>query len=291
MDPLPNSLFAVPCHRSDDSPSSSEDRKRDEHRAETSKASGFRQALHRRNAAGTAATAKNGCTGKTPAGGAKTTGTRARAFDQALSPSLMKLREQGGQVSENLPVTGDEANAELCESSTGGTGGGGTPPTLPNRPQLLGTVNLGLLGEHARLQAQLASGPKKKDEESKSKDGGDSDSSTGSAQPIPTPTGERLPEAREAAAPSRVLPPTPLLMQVVEFASVAQNRDGFMEFNMGLSQNVLGGMRIRVCSYGKRRVGLNVRSSGEGAVGEEEISGLVEALRQRDVEVVDVTFE
>jgi hypothetical protein len=65
-----------------------------------------------------------------------------------------------------------------------------------------------------------------------------------------------------------------------------------MEFNMGLSQNVLGGMRIRVCSYGKRRVGLNVRSNGgEGAVGEEEISGLVEALRQRDVEVVDVTFE
>src|SRR5262245_42219366 len=131
MDPLPNSLFAAPCHRSDDSPSSSEDRKRDEHRTETYKASSFREAMKRRN--GAAAT-----TGKqTPAGGAgkliagSAGGARSRSFEQSLSPSLMKLREQGGQVSEEqVPIAGGEgsAHAEPCESSTEGSAGGEVPP-------------------------------------------------------------------------------------------------------------------------------------------------------------------
>jgi hypothetical protein len=88
------------------------------------------------------------------------------------------------------------------------------------------------------------------------------------------------------------MPPATLVQQVVEFATVAPNPDGFMEFRLGLSRNTLGGLRIRVCAYGNRRVGLSVHcGEGDGAIHEGHVSGLIDALRQRDVEVVETVFE
>ncbi|HYE16868.1 MAG TPA: hypothetical protein VEA69_00365 [Tepidisphaeraceae bacterium] len=122
-------------------------------------------------------------------------------------------------------------------------------------------------------------------------------SEAGAAAAATGPAPSLAPQAQHAAAPQQAGPattiPTALLQQVVEFATVAKNADGFMEFRMGLSKDALGGMRVRVTAYGNRRIGLKVQngSGGERSVGEDEVSSLIEALRARNVEVVDVEVE
>jgi hypothetical protein len=148
--------------------------------------------------------------------------------------------------------------------------------------------------ESARLEARASGhdGDKKDNpgtsEESAAVDSG----SDRSGLPLPMPTVGPQPALCEAPQVERIMPPAALVQQVVEFATVAPNQEGFMEFRLGLSRNALGGLRIRVCAYGNRRVGLSVRcGDGDGAIHEGHVSGLIDALRQRDVEVVETVFE
>ncbi len=93
-------------------------------------------------------------------------------------------------------------------------------------------------------------------------------------------------------ASPRPLPPAALVQQLVEFATLYRSAAGTMEFNLCLVREALGGLRIQVSAFGNRRVGLTIKN-GRGqpsAIGEEEVAGLVAALRKRDVEVVDVVM-
>jgi hypothetical protein len=89
----------------------------------------------------------------------------------------------------------------------------------------------------------------------------------------------------QAARP--VMPPSELMQQLVEFATVHRNQSGFMEFQLGLSRQALGGLRIQLCAYGNRRVGLAIKGN-RGGIGDAEVAGLVEALRKKNLDVVDV---
>ena len=108
--------------------------------------------------------------------------------------------------------------------------------------------------------------------------------------PNTTPATRHLHElSTQPAGPRTVQPPAALVQQLVEFAAVHRNNAGIVEFTLGMQQNVLGGMRVQLAAYGNRRVGITVKSaSGKGTVGDEELAGLVDALRRRNVEVVEV---
>jgi hypothetical protein len=95
--------------------------------------------------------------------------------------------------------------------------------------------------------------------------------------------------ATEQQTTRTIEPPAALVQRLVEFATVHRNQQGVVEFTLGLQQAVLGGMRIQLSAYGNRRVGLTVKSAGQrAAVGDEEIAGLIDSLRKRNVEVVEV---
>jgi hypothetical protein len=165
---------------------------------------------------------------------------------------------------------------------------------LPPAAQLPLLQGINPAAESVRLEAR-ASGHdgNKKDDSSTSEDALPVEAgSDRSDQMLPLPTVGPRPVPCEAPQAERVMPPATLVQQVVEFATVAPNQDGFMEFRLGLARSALGGMRIRVCAYGNRRVGLSVRcGEGDGAIHEGHVSGLIDALRQRDVEVVETVFE
>jgi hypothetical protein len=121
-----------------------------------------------------------------------------------------------------------------------------------------------------------------------------SDSIDGGVQSVgqaaPTPTANHL---HQLAAPEQsgrhIEPPAALVQRLVEFATVHRNNQGVVEFTLGLQQSVLGGMRIQLSAYGNRRVGLTVKSAGQhAAVGDEELAGLIDSLRRKNVEVVEV---
>jgi len=108
------------------------------------------------------------------------------------------------------------------------------------------------------------------------------------AQPGALPTLTTIPTAAPLYYAGGGINPA-VLQQVVEYAAVTRRRDGKAEFRLGLSREALGGARLRVASCGEKRVELTF-TGGEGpnAIGQAEVAQLVEALRARGIEVVDV---
>lgn len=81
--------------------------------------------------------------------------------------------------------------------------------------------------------------------------------------------------------------------QMVAFAEVHTDRSGVIEFKLGLQGAVLGGAKIVIRALGQRKIGLGISNSSAAnsaskAVTAEDVKELVEALRRRDLEVVDV---
>jgi hypothetical protein len=250
-------------------------------------------------------------------------GTSLRKDDQALSPSLLKLRAATARTAgptqarpqtmltpaTQLPIQGKNPGVPCPGEQPVHASPADIPlpPPPPRHPKLrldLAAVSaaqqmslpqaINPAAESARLEAR-ASGHDgdKKDNSGPPEEAAPVDcGSDRSGLPLPVPTVTPQPPPCESPQVERIMPPTPLLQQVVEFATVAPNQQGFMEFRLGLSRNALGGMRIRVCAYGNRRVGLNVRcGEGDGTIHEGHLAGLIDALRQRNVEVVDTVFE
>ena len=106
--------------------------------------------------------------------------------------------------------------------------------------------------------------------------------------PVALPTTKASQSASTPPA-GRPMPSPELLQQLVEFATVRHASDGTVEFQLGLVRDALGGALIKLSAYGNRRVGLTIqRGRGNSTIGDEEVAGLIEALRQKNVEVVDV---
>lgn len=109
----------------------------------------------------------------------------------------------------------------------------------------------------------------------------------------PMQTRMNIPPPTPGVQPQRLPPAAPLVQQLVEFATFGRNEAGFLEFRLGLVEDALGGLRIQLASYGNRRVGLKVKGNGGKAsgIGDAELAGLIDALRAKNVEVIDVVRE
>jgi hypothetical protein len=246
-----------------------------------------------------------------------TVGTSTTREDQALSPSLLRLRAgtdrrvgptQTPKPAPQLPVPGKNPGMPPAGELPVHPEQLPLPPasprhpslrydfdSLPMAPQIPLLQGVNPAGESARLEARASGHDGNKKEDSGTSEDAPQPVDSGSDrsdQLLPIPTVGPRPVPCDAPQVERIMPPAALVQQVVEFATVAPNQEGFMEFRLGLSRNALGGMRIRVCAYGNRRVGLSVCcGEGDGAIHEGHVSGLIDALRLRDVEVVETVFE
>lgn len=100
--------------------------------------------------------------------------------------------------------------------------------------------------------------------------------------------GPAIAVAPQAAAQLSAMNPA-VLQQIVEFAAVTKDREGRDEFRLGLGRSALGGGTVCLTRCGSRRVSLKFTGGhGPEAVGEAEINALVELLRQRNIEVIDL---
>ena len=327
---IPSVSAALPS-RGDDSSSASEEARRDQRRVEASKATAFRMAMERSTGAPpspptvgrTIATGWNSGQAAVPVSssqvGVPAPDLRKGAThreDQALSPSLLKLRAGTARLTGPAQTPKPAPQLPVARRNLSLPPAGGLPvysdqvplppvpprhpgtrydsDSLPTSPQIPLLQGINPAAESGRLEAR-ASGHdgKKKEESGTSEDAPAVDSGADrSGLPFPMPNVGPRPLPSEAPQVERITPPATLVQQVVEFATVAPNRDGFMEFRLGLARNALGGLRVRVCAYGNRRVGLSVHcGEGDAAIHEGHVSGLIEALRQRDVDVVETVFE
>jgi len=116
---------------------------------------------------------------------------------------------------------------------------------------------------------------------------GDQTGGSGLGAPIP---GQPL--AQGAAAPGRatiVIPPN--IQQFIEFAAVQRTMQGTVEFRIGLSRE-LGGASIHLAAYGNRRLGVRVRTGGNrSAISDEDLQSLLDSIRNKGVDIVDVVVE
>jgi hypothetical protein len=121
----------------------------------------------------------------------------------------------------------------------------------------------------------------------------DSFDSGNSPTTLPLHTQQFTPQAQPPGETQHIPPPPPLVQQLVEFATFGRNESGFLEFRLGLVEDALGGLRIQLASYGNRRVGLKVKGAAgkSAAIGDAEIAGLIDALKARNVEVIEVVRE
>jgi hypothetical protein len=196
-------------------------------------------------------------------------------FAASVSDNVQVARDQQGSTDEvDLqhtfipPGKGDEQAAIEDRQSAAGTGGLSNKSIVPRLDRAGGRAEIAL----ERGKASSAPDP------------GDV-----AGRPTASFAQQQLSAGGIVDSPTASLSPA-LLQQLVEFAAVQQNKDGFYEFQLGLAQDVLGGLQIRLAAYGNRRVGLKVKS-GRGRsldIGEQEIAGLIAALQKRGVDVVDV---
>lgn len=100
--------------------------------------------------------------------------------------------------------------------------------------------------------------------------------------------------AAQPAAQSLVAAPPALsierLQRIVEFAGVVQRADGARELRIAIGHGALAGAQLGIASFGRRRIGVRLRG-GTTAVSEEDIRALVEQLRSRGLEVVELDVE
>lgn len=105
-----------------------------------------------------------------------------------------------------------------------------------------------------------------------------------------------LPVPHAAVPPADPIPAGPnlqlaeALQQVVEFAGIHRNREGHVEFMLGLLPGVVGGLRMRVIAYGNRRIGLRYRGGGAVPICtlESELGALAAELRKHGLDVVEI---
>ena len=126
-----------------------------------------------------------------------------------------------------------------------------------------------------------------------------------SAQPIPsdppaplvaqqaplgvTDAGAAAPGGSSNAAgqPQAVVDPR-VVEQIVSFAGLGGDVDGHPLLHLATHEHVGGGLSVSVTSLGERRIRLALRSRSETAV---DVSQLIEALRGRGLDVVDLDLE
>ncbi len=318
MDITPN--FNLPSTPKAEESTTEEQARRDERHAQINSADRFRAALHKTaTGSSTAAQAKSANTAKNADAQSGKRGL-SQQRQEAFSPALMKLHaalaskeaihaaekgdvaEQEAVASENVaeapqellaamfgPAIGAEAPAGATAQSaeTPGSATTSTPETITENTNLREQAHLAALAAAHSSKGGSAG----KSAGAKVESGGDSDAAAAGM----------VPQSQQAALqPGQVAPtaerapiiPSALLDRVVEFATVTRNSEGFMEFQMGMAKEALGGLKIKVTAYGNRKVGLKVKSGGgEGGIGEQNIADLIEALKSRDVEVVDVVME
>jgi hypothetical protein len=200
-----------------------------------------------------------------------------------LPASLVELLEQSGGTGKS--------SSEVKVSKTNLPGGA---PAKQISSSDSSSEAIDAASEGRRLEIKAAhdnSGPRSKS----SSEGGAKNDTTESTEssadvPVSMPNQAFAPLAASAEHIQRLPPPAPLVQQLVEFATFGRNEAGFLEFRLGLVEDALGGLRIQLASYGNRRVGLKVKGSGGKAasIGDAELAGLIDALKARNVEVIDV---
>lgn len=105
--------------------------------------------------------------------------------------------------------------------------------------------------------------------------------------PLAPQTQTLLPTETRAAC--RSIDPE-LVERVVAFAGVGEDDAGRSELHITTRDDVLGGLSVRVTSFGGRRLGLNLSTSG-GDGRALDVSALLGGLRSRGLEVVDFQVE
>ncbi|MCC7013906.1 MAG: hypothetical protein IT454_15215 [Planctomycetes bacterium] len=90
-----------------------------------------------------------------------------------------------------------------------------------------------------------------------------------------------------AGRPQAVVDPR-VVEQIVSFAGLGGDVDGHPLLHLATHEHVGGGLSVSVTSLGERRIRLALRSRSETAV---DVSQLIEALRGRGLDVVDIDLE
>jgi len=262
--------------------------------------------------------------GKPVVAGANT--NAGAANEPALSPAMMKLQSKAGGAAQGAGASAGKPGAPAGPEAKGGPtagvadgaaansqagraaarfGGGMMNPAMMQVLAQQASAELEFTGaaptsEAARHDARIAAqaGDDVSERQAineahsveESETAGASDGAGAlSAQATPL-AGANVPVA-PTAGPATTLP-MELLQQVIDYATVSRNTEGFMEFRMGLSRDTLGGMRVRVTAFGNRRVGLKIQNGDTDAgVSEGEVAGLIAALKARNVDVVEVAVE
>ena len=305
VDPY-NSIPSSQSVQSDKDSASAEDAKSAERRADVARA--FRGTLTGTNAASTAGL---GSSAGAPRQNTSSKSPLGRGSEQTfLSPAMMKLQQQGYPIPTGIP---EKKVTPQYERGGGGGGSGGA-----------GDSGDGSRGESGRSRssadanvkrstdvtadptrqvsaaANAAQAQGRRQGKSGQGDAGSSGNSSDGSTPDPRllAGGAQMqaPQQFQAAmgpqAAARPMPPPELVQQLVEYAHVHTTADGVIEFNLGLAREALGGLRIQLSAYGNRRVGLTIKGrKGQKGIGEQEVAGLIDALRERNVEVVDVVVE
>ena len=104
----------------------------------------------------------------------------------------------------------------------------------------------------------------------------------------PTPIqAQAIAKAKQAAGQRPLVTPEQL-QEMVRYAAVGANAQGQSEFLLGLAGDVAGGLQVRLTALGQRRLKIRLaQQSGQGPA-DEQVRGLIEALRARGIEVVEV---
>jgi hypothetical protein len=287
MEPF-NPISSTPPTPPDNDSAAAEDAKSQQRRDDRAQA--FKQVMSKG-----ATPATPGTPTPAPAHGKKvfTTATGQRrmlaADETAMNPALMRLRAEGYPLSETsakqptVKPAFEEEHADLDQSQ------GQVKRDVPRQPetQTVDPVKQAAQASSNSGRGERGGGAEK--ETTKSKQDGTAPDPRLLAGPVLLPTPQNFQAAVERAT-SRPAPPPELLQQLVEFAAVHRNADGLMEFRLGLVREALGGLQIQMQAYGNRRIGLKIKSGGKGGIGEEEVAGLIDALRAKNVEVVDVVL-
>jgi hypothetical protein len=311
VDPY-NAIPSSPSVQSEKDSASAEDAKSAERRAEIARA--FRGALTGTNTAsggalgaGSASSPRQGASsGKSLPG---------RGSEQTfLSPAMMKLQQQGYPLPTGVP----EKRVTPQYERGGGSGGGGDSGGLGgdghrgDSKEIHSRSSQG--GEAKQSSGATAADPTRQVSASSNAaqahgrrqgktgqgDAGSSGNSSDGSGPdprllagmAPMQAAQQFQAAMGPQAAARPMPPPELVQQLVEYAHVHTTTDGVIEFNLGLVRDALGGLRIQLSAYGNRRVGLTIKGrKGQKGIGEQEVAGLIDALRERNVEVVDVVVE
>jgi hypothetical protein len=259
-----------------------------------------------------AASARPGdTTGKTLSAGER------EAAEMPLSPAMLRLREEGtwqpqplvtpqGQAEPEAGAAGMAQADSACEAEAGAQAltdmhqaassatadGGDAAMRVDDREARRGDTPL---IEAPKDPNQSGSAQGRRQGGSKQGGAGSSSSKSSSSTidprllqgPVSIGSPQGFQEVAKPQASRPVMPPTELVQQLVEFATVHRNQSGFMEFQLGLTRQTLGGLRIQLCAYGNRRVGLAIKGN-RGGLGDAEVAGLVEALKKKNLDVVDV---